>query len=108
MLNKNINPYKQKKWIRKKEYILSKYNYECQESKRYPKERGTTAEVVHHIYQIEKYPELMFEDWNLLPLSTKKHNKMHKRKTHELTKLGMQWQRKRIREFERWKEEGII
>lgn len=43
-------------------------------------------------------------DWNLLSLSEKKHNAMHDRVTHELTELGLEWQRKRQREFEEWKK----
>ncbi|MNB67219.1 hypothetical protein D3C81_683110 [compost metagenome] len=74
----------------------------CQESKRYGKTEAATT--VHHIYQLEYWPELALMDWNLLSLSEKKHNAMHDRVTHELTELGLEWQRKRQREFEEWKK----
>lgn len=97
------NRYKKTAWERKRAWILSKYNYVCQEGKRY--NSGEEAVMVHHIYPIEKYPELMYVDWNLLPLSNKNHNRMHIRNSHELTALGKLWQRKKKRLFDRWLEE---
>jgi len=74
----------------------------CQESKRYGKTEE--ANTVHHIYQREFYPEIEYEDWNLISLSTKAHNAMHIRDSHELTELGKQWQERRRKEFEEWME----
>ena len=84
--------------MRKSQVILKKYNYLCQESRRYGK--SVQAEVVHHIYPIELYPELAFEDWNLIPLSKSEHNTMHDRDTHEITAKGRYWQEKVRDKFE--------
>lgn len=74
----------------------------CQESKRYGK--TVPATTVHHIYPLEYYPELACVDWNLISLSDKQHNAMHARVTRELTELGEQWQEKRRKEFEGWRQ----
>lgn len=71
----------------------------CQESKRYGKTELATT--VHHIYPLEFYPELAFEDWNLISLSDKQHNAMHDRVTHELTALGQAWQERVRSKFEK-------
>ena len=84
--------YNSKRWRRKAEYIKRKYGYLCQESLRYGKR--VEAEMVHHIYPVDEYPEYAYADWNLLPLSNKQHNRMHIRETRELTPLGKAWQRR--------------
>ncbi len=95
------NPlYLSPKWERKRERVFKRYNYLCQESRRYG--RTEPAEVVHHIYTVEEYPELAFEDWNLLPVTHRAHNSMHKRNSHELTEKGLYWQEKCRREFENY------
>jgi len=57
---------------------------------------------VHHIYPVEYYPELAYENWNLISLSNNKHNMMHVRGSHELTDLGKQWQERVKDKFEQW------
>lgn len=100
---KKVNPfYQSKKWIKKKNKVLRKYNYECQESARFGKR--VLADVVHHIYPLESYPTLALVEWNLLPLTNEKHNSFHSRKDHSITKAGRYWQRKRKKEFEEWKK----
>ena len=56
--------YRDKKWQRKRLYILRRDGYKCQESKRYG--QYSEATTVHHIYPLEDYPEIAFEDWNLI------------------------------------------
>ena len=90
--------YKKTKWIRKRDRVLRKYSYECQESKRFGK--NIKAEMVHHIYPRELYPELSYVDWNLLPLTNAKHNTFHDRENNEIIGQGLYWQRKRKRKFE--------
>lgn len=98
MSYKTANPlYLLKRWKKKRARILRRDEYLCQEGKRYG--RTEQAEVVHHIYPVELYPELAFEDWNLIALSHKSHNQMHKRKSHELTETGLYWQKRVEREF---------
>ena len=60
----------------------------CQESKRYGKR--IDANVVHHIFPADDYPEYQWEDWNLISLSNTMHNSMHDRTTNKLTALGEQ------------------
>lgn len=90
--------YRSTKWIKKRERIMRKYSYECQESKRFG--IRVAAEMVHHIYPKEIYPELAFIDWNLLPLTNTKHNTFHDRENNEIIGRGLYWQRKRKIEFE--------
>jgi len=95
--------YKDKKWLHKRSVILRRDGYQCQESKRYGKTAGATT--VHHIYPVEFYPELAYEEWNLISLSDGKkgkHNSMHIRETHELTELGKQWCERRKEQFSKW------
>lgn len=81
--------YKDRRWIRKREVILKRDEYLCQECKRYGKSK--MAEQVHHINPLEDYPELGLLDYNLISLCTKCHDKMHDRNNNKLTTLGMQW-----------------
>lgn len=92
--------YNCKRWEHKRTAILKRDEYICQESKRYGKR--VQANTVHHIFPAELYPELAYEDWNLISLSNKQHNAMHIRDTHELTELGKKWQEKRREQFEKW------
>jgi 5-methylcytosine-specific restriction protein A len=78
--------YKDKRWEHKREVILRRDEYLCQESKRYGK--TVAATTVHHIYPAEFYPDLAYVNWNLISLSDSKHNTMHDRDTHELTDKG--------------------
>lgn len=61
MVYKHVNPfYKSKRWLKKRSIVLKKNDYLCQESRQYGEAKQ--AEVVHHIYPLEQYPELAFED----------------------------------------------
>lgn len=82
--------YNSKKWRRKAEHIKRKHQYLCAESLRYGKR--VEAEMVHHIYPTDEYPEYAYEDWNLIPLTNAMHNKMHIRDSQELSPLGKSWQ----------------
>lgn len=96
--------YKDSRWIRKREYILSRDDYECRESKRYGKSK--LANTVHHIYPVETYPGLMFEDWNLLSITAQVHNTFHDRQTGAIINGGLYWQRRFRKQFVRWQEEN--
>ena len=61
--------------------------YRCQISKRYGK--AVPAEVVHHIYPVDEYPEYAYSPWNLISLSRQAHNRLHDRATGELTEEGI-------------------
>lgn len=81
-----MNNYETTKWKKKREKILRRDKYQCQESKRYG--RIVQADTVHHIFPVEEYPEYMYEDWNLISLSAAQHNAMHDRDTHKLSAKG--------------------
>jgi 5-methylcytosine-specific restriction endonuclease McrA len=81
--------YKTTKWLKKRECILRRDEYRCQECKRYGK--STQAETVHHINPYELWPELALIDWNLISFCGSCHGKMHDRTTDELTDAGKRW-----------------
>jgi len=87
-----MNFYKSKQWKKKREAILRRDEYLCQECKRYGK--TTPATVVHHIFPLEKYPELRLNDKNLISLCYRCHEQMHNKMTDELTEKGKQWAEK--------------
>lgn len=101
-----MNIYKTRRWLRKREAILRRDGYLCQESKRYGK--SVEATTVHHIYPVEQYPELAFEDWNLISLSEAMHNAMHDRLTGEVTERGKYWQERVRPQFEAWKRNALV
>ena len=78
--------YNSTKWKRLAHAIMRRDNYMCQLSKRYGKR--VPAEVVHHIYPVDEYPEYAYEPWNLIALSRKMHNTLHDRNTDALTTEG--------------------
>lgn len=92
--------YKTKRWQKKREAILTRDKYLCQESKRYG--RHVQATTVHHIYPVEYYPEVAFASWNLISLCAAEHNAMHDRDTHELTSKGLELQRRHRQDYETW------
>lgn len=80
------------KWKKKRKRILRLDGYVDQIEKRYG--RAREAVVVHHIYPADEYPEYAWCDWNLISVSLATHNKLEDRKTGELTKLGLDLQRR--------------
>lgn len=79
--------YNTTKWKRLAHAIMRRDGYMCQLSKRYGKR--VPAEVVHHIYPADEYPEYAYEPWNLIALSRKMHNTLHDRNTDALTAEGV-------------------
>lgn len=88
----SMNFYKTAKWKAKRERILRRDEYLCQECKRYGK--TTPATTVHHIYPLEQRPELELVSDNLISLCNQCHDKMHDRNNNELTSLGLEWMRR--------------
>lgn len=83
-----------KRWRQLRERALSRDGYLCQESKRYGKR--VDAEVVHHIWPAEQWPEYAYCLWNLVSLSGAAHDAMHDRATGKLTAKGESWRRRTI------------
>ena len=72
--------YHTKSWKKKRQYILKRDHYECQDCKRYGKR--TEAEMVHHIIPYELNPKLGLKNSNLISLCNACHNKRHPEKNY--------------------------
>lgn len=83
-----------KRWQAVRKLALKRDGYLCRESARYGK--VVDANVVHHVWPAEDYPEYAYELWNLLSLSQAQHDAMHDRITRALTPLGERWRRRTI------------
>lgn len=70
--------YKSKKWKHKREIILRRDCYQCQDCKRYGRKRQ--AITVHHIKHLDEFPELALNNNNLISLCADCHNKRHPEK----------------------------
>ncbi len=81
-----------RRWRSLRERALRRDGYKCREAARYGK--AVEAQVVHHIWPAEDYPEFAYCLWNLASLSAQAHDKMHDRKTGKLTALGLAWKNK--------------
>ena len=80
---------KNKRWRRLRALALRRDGYRCREAARYG--RREAAQVVHHIWPAEDYPEYAYCLWNLVSLSSAAHDAMHDRATRKLTALGERW-----------------
>ena len=76
--------YNSRRWIKKRKRILRRDGYLCQLCKRYG--RQTEAVTVHHIKHADEYPELAFDDDNLVSLCNACHNKQHPEKSNNRNK----------------------
>lgn len=72
-------------WKAKRESILRRDGYKCQNCKRYGK--STPATTVHHIKPFEDFPELALENKNLISLCEACHNKEHPEKAKKRGRL---------------------
>ena len=86
-----------RKWKKKRDYIKKRDGYLCRECRRYG--RNTQAQLVHHIYPVEDYPELALNNDNLISLCVKCHELMHDRADNEVTTVGERWQNKKARKI---------
>lgn len=83
-----------KRWRLLRERVLRRDGYRCREAARYGK--IVEADVVHHIWPAEDYPEYAYCAWNLISLSAEAHDRMHDRITRKLTPLGESWRRRAV------------
>lgn len=86
--------YKAKRWERLRAQVLRRDGYRCQLSKRFGK--AVPADLVHHIYPVDEYPEYAFAPWNLISVSRAAHNKLHDRDSDKLTAEGVALMRRTI------------
>lgn len=83
---KNNKFYESWAWRRKRQAILKRDKFICQECKRFGRKRNglpVPAELVHHIKPYETNPELGLEDSNLVSLCEGCHNKKHPERAGE-------------------------
>ena len=79
--------YNGNRWRRLAALAMRRDGYRCQIAARYG--RSAPAEVVHHIYPVDEYPEYAYCLWNLISLSRAAHNKLHDRENNKLTAEGV-------------------
>lgn len=89
--------YTEKRWLHLREVILRRDGYQDQVLKR----RGkiAQAEVVHHVFPVDQYPEYQWCSWNLISVTKATHNTLHDRETGDLTYEGLQLARRIARKY---------
>ena len=83
---------KNKRWQNLRRLVIPSPATKCRECARYGKRNQAT--IAHHVWPAEDYPEFAYCLWNLLPLCSGCHDKMHDRITRKLTALGIYWKNK--------------
>ena len=81
-----IETYKERRWIEKRKHILNRDKYLDKYLFGYGKFRN--ADIVHHIFPKNDFPQYEWEDWNLISVSKETHNSFHDRNTDKLTPKG--------------------
>ena len=74
--------YDQPRWKRKRAGILRRDGYACRYCKRFGRMREATE--VHHIKPVDEFPELAFDDANLVSLCHACHNAQHPEKATQM------------------------
>lgn len=74
--------------MRLRKSVLERDKYLDQYLYRYGKFKN--ADIVHHIFPVEDFPEYQYCPWNLISLSRSSHNMMHDRDTDRLTDIGIE------------------
>jgi len=78
--------YDSRRWDSLRASVLRRDKYRDMVKHRYGK--NVPAELVHHIFPIDEFPEYMWQAWNLISVGRATHNQLHDRNTDELTELG--------------------
>jgi len=78
--------YNSARWRGLRSRVLRRDGYQSQLSKRYGK--NVPANVVHHIFPRDQFPEYQWEPWNLISVTAEEHNKLHDRGTQKLSSEG--------------------
>ena len=93
------NFYESRKWLRIRQSVLRRDKYFDMEKKRFGVLKQ--AEVVHHIFPRDEFPEYQYALWNLISLSRKTHNEMHDRDSDRLSEKGVELLRRTCRKYGR-------
>lgn len=83
---KPIKTYKEHRWVVLRKRILARDKYTDQVWKRYGKYKN--ADIVHHIFPVEYFPEYQYEEWNLISVAKSTHQQLHDRDNDQLTDMG--------------------
>lgn len=95
---KNVSQnYNQQRWRDLREQILQRDGYEDQITKRFGKRKP--AEIVHHVFPADEFPEYFWQGWNLISISGQTHETLHNRDTQELTLEGVKLLRRIARKY---------
>lgn len=81
--------YTSTKWLKLRESILKRDKYQDQIRKQYsliPQE----ANVVHHIFPKDIFPEYTYCKWNLISVSHRTHSTLHSFDKEKLSKKGFE------------------
>lgn len=89
--------YENPKWLRVRQSALRRDKYMDMERKRYG--IAKQAEVVHHIFPKDEFPEYAYEMWNLISLTRETHNQMHDRDMDTLSEKGIELLRRTCRKY---------
>ena len=85
---KPIKTYNERRWVELRKTALKRDRYTDQYLKRYGKMRN--AEIVHHIFPVNDFPEYQYELWNLISISKGTHNMFHDKYSNLLTDKGLE------------------
>lgn len=84
----SIRTYKEPRWLALRKRVLVRDKYLDQYWKRYG--RLINAEMVHHVFPVEDFPQYQWEEWNLVSVAKSTHMMLHDRENDELTDKGME------------------
>lgn len=85
---KKIETYKEPRWVKLRKTALARDKYTDQYWIRYGKMRN--AEIVHHAFPVEDFPQYQYCLWNLVSVSRATHMMLHDRVNDELTDKGLE------------------
>lgn len=82
------NFYKDHKWENLRRQALHRDRYTDRYLARYGKMRS--AEIVHHIFPVNEFPQYRYCLWNLISVTRATHNTFHDRDSNALTETGQE------------------
>ena len=78
--------YKSKRWLKLRAAALRRDRHQCQLEAR--RGRLVEAQVVHHIFPREQFPEYQWELWNLISVTAENHKQLHEKYGGKLSTVG--------------------